>query len=205
MEQLDFSEIQLNNPGILKTRIPISVFTELVRDVQQTVDNNPESYSEKLAGHLEHEYVYHLCDSFKQCLDQSFREYQRRFNFYQGSEFKIDASTWINLQRKHEYNPLHFHYQDVSWVIWIQIPFDLKEEQAQRHALKSNSNIASTFQFVYNKLDGGIDMHSLPVDKSFEGVLIMFPANLKHQVYPFFTSDEMRISIAGNIEVLNKP
>jgi len=32
----------------------------------------------------------------------------------------------------------------------------------------------------------------------------MFPSYLKHQVYSFQTSDEYRISIAGNIKILDK-
>ena len=32
-----------------------------------------------------------------------------------------------------------------------------------------------------------------------EGTMLFFPAELIHQVYPFFECDEERITIAGNI------
>ena len=31
------------------------------------------------------------------------------------------------------------------------------------------------------------------------GSLVLFPATLCHQVYPFFESDDYRVSISGNI------
>jgi len=44
-------------------------------------------------------------------------------------------------------------------------------------------------------------MISAPIftDKTMEGTVSMFPGTLTHCVYPFFTSDDERISIAGNI------
>ena len=41
---------------------------------------------------------------------------------------------------------------------------------------------------------------SIPVDKSFEGKMIMFPASQYHAVYPFYTSDEERITVSGNLK-----
>ena len=66
---------------------------------------------------------------------------------------------------------------------------------------ESNFKVASKFQFIYNLLDGGISTTQLDIDKTWEGSVIMFPSYLKHQVYPFQTSDEHRISISGNIEI----
>ena len=37
------------------------------------------------------------------------------------------------------------------------------------------------------------------VDKSFEGKGFMFRSSQAHTVYPFYTSDDYRISISGNI------
>jgi len=42
----------------------------------------------------------------------------------------------------------------------------------------------------------------LDVDKSFENKLLMFPASYNHQVYPFYTSDEERITVSGNVRFL---
>ena len=39
----------------------------------------------------------------------------------------------------------------------------------------------------------------LPIDKAWEGTMILFPSSLNHNVYPFYTSDDYRISISGNL------
>ena len=45
---------------------------------------------------------------------------------------------------------------------------------------------------------------ALPVDKTWEGMMLMFPSKLHHSVYPFYTSDEKRISVSGNISIKAK-
>ena len=44
---------------------------------------------------------------------------------------------------------------------------------------------------------------SINLTKEDEGTIIFFPSQLIHQVYPFFTSEEERVSIAGNVQVGN--
>ena len=199
---LEFSEVKLYNPGVLKTRIPVRIFAELTADLQKQVDLKPRIYNNDLAGHLETELEYKIHGSFKDCVEQTFVEYRNRFDFYQNNEYIIDNNSWVNFQKKYEYNPLHYHYQDISWVTWVSIPYNLADEENMPNVRNSNGTVASKFQFVYNRLDGGIFMQDLNIDHTWEGVLIMFPAYLKHQVYPFQTSDAHRISIAGNIKVI---
>lgn len=201
MMELQFSEVRLNNPGVIKTRIPASVFADLTVDLQNQIDKRQIKYNGSLAGHIETELVYNINGEFKDCVEQTFLEYRKMFNFYENNKYTIDSASWVNFQKKNEYNPIHFHYEDVSWVIWVTIPYDLEEELKAANVKDSNYKTASMFQFIYNKLDGGIDSLLLEIDKSWQGVLMMFPSYLKHQVYPFQTSDEHRISIAGNIRV----
>jgi len=35
-------------------------------------------------------------------------------------------------------------------------------------------------------------------------MMLLFPSQLLHQVYPFYDSSEERVSIAGNVGVYNK-
>ena len=39
------------------------------------------------------------------------------------------------------------------------------------------------------------------VDKSYEGKMLMFPSFVQHGVYPFYTSDDYRITVSGNVSV----
>ena len=44
------------------------------------------------------------------------------------------------------------------------------------------------------------NINPLPVDKSFEGKMLMFSANQLHEVYPFYTSDDLRVTVSGNFK-----
>ena len=66
----------------------------------------------------------------------------------------------------------------------------------------SNSSSASCFQFNYyplNAIKAVQQTLHLSKEKD-EGMFLIFPANVPHQVYPFYTSDELRISISGNFD-----
>jgi len=200
---LEFSEIKLYNPGVLKTRIPASIFADLTRDLQKQVDNKPKKYNAFLIGQIETEFEYVISGQFRDCIEQTYLEYSRKFNFYQNQNYIIDNDAWVNFQKKHEYNPIHFHHKAISWVTWITIPYDLEEELNMPNVKEAHVKYASKFEFIYNSLDGGISTTQLDIDKTWEGSLIMFPNYLKHQVYPFQTSNEPRVSISGNIDIRN--
>ena len=200
---LEFSEIKLYNPGVLKTRIPASIFADLTRDLQKQIDNKPKKYNTFLVGQIETEFQYVINGQFRDCIEQTYLEYSRKFNFYENQNYIIDNDAWANFQKKHEYNPIHFHHKAISWVTWITIPYDLEEELNMPNVKEAHVKYASKFEFIYNSFDGGISTTQLDIDKTWEGSLIMFPNYLKHQVYPFQTSDEHRISISGNIDIRN--
>jgi len=200
---LEFSEIKLYNPGVLKTRIPASIFADLTRDLQKQIDNKPKKYNTFLVGQIETEFQYVINGQFRDCIEQTYLEYSRKFNFYENQNYIIDNDAWANFQKKHEYNPIHFHHKAISWVTWITIPYDLEEELNMPNVKEAHVKYASKFEFIYNSFDGGISTTQLDIDKTWEGSLIMFPNYLKHQVYPFQTSNECRISISGNIDIRN--
>jgi len=163
-------------------------------------------FNSNLAGNIEKE--FRLDESFEEILFPytSFLadEYNNLNNKTLGDTKKqvsswVSTGSWINFQKKHEFNPLHNHSGDYSFVLWIQIPYDLKEELELENCKNSNSKYNSLFSFSCLDLYGQFVENILPIDKTWEGTMILFPSNLKHQVYPFFTSDDYRISISGNL------
>jgi hypothetical protein len=60
------------------------------------------------------------------------------------------------------------------------------------------------FEFVHVDSFGKLQNTRLPVDKTWEGKIAVFPAELNHQVYPFYNTDELRISISGNVRLSPK-
>ena len=64
---------------------------------------------------------------------------------------------------------------------------------------ESNSQKNSTFEFIYINPIGEVSNYTYKMDPEYEGTMLFFPSQLKHQVYPFYNCDEDRISISGNI------
>ena len=109
------------------------------------------------------------------------------------------SEMWVNYQRKNEFNPIHLHTGVYSFVVWLKIPTDSNEENLKKIASDSSCPSIGVFEFVYTNILGGIDQQRYYLNKNYEGTMLFFPSVLKHQVYPFYDSDELRISISGNI------
>ena len=60
---------------------------------------------------------------------------------------------------------------------------------------------ASDFEFLYTNILGDIERMDIQMDPEVEGSMFIFPSSLMHQVYPFYNTDEDRISISGNIVI----
>jgi hypothetical protein len=83
--------------------------------------------------------------------------------------------------------------------MFIKIPYDLKKELEEGPGANSNSNLSSSLQFFVTGIDGKITHHDVFVDKTFEGGIYFFDAGLHHCVNPFYTSDDYRITVSGNL------
>jgi len=114
-------------------------------------------------------------------------------------EFEMNT-FWVNYQKQHEFNPLHNHSGLYSFVIFMKIPTHWKEQHELSISAASNSPHASDFQFVWSE-----EGHNQCLFANFnlssedEGRMLFFPASLQHQVYPFYGTEEERITISGNI------
>lgn len=196
-----FEELSLENPGVLITKLPDELFEEIKASIPAAV-KAAVPYNDDLVGNIEEEYRFPLSQDFVSFLNLMWTAYRERFQVWLDREYSIPDYAWINLMKKGEFNPIHLHDGIASWVIWVDIPYDLQDEIKSESKQRQYYPTASTFQFVYNKLNGELAHMTLPIDKSWEGSMVMFPAYLKHQVYPFSTSDGQRISIASNINLV---
>ena len=62
-----------------------------------------------------------------------------------------------------------------------------------------NQRYPGCFSFYATNGLGEIVPHVIEADKSWEQVIMLFPSITHHQVYPFYTSDDYRITISGNM------
>jgi hypothetical protein len=109
-------------------------------------------------------------------------------------------SLWTNIQEKNEFNPMHNHYGSVSFIIWIKLPYNIEDEIKVFPKNLSNGHKSGHFEFNYLDPHGKMRCATLPIDKKHENRLVMFPSETHHTVYPFFTSDDCRISVSGNFD-----
>ena len=112
------------------------------------------------------------------------------------------SSFWVNYQKENEFNPRHNHVNAMySFVIWMKIPTKYEEQKKLHIASGTNSGVISNFTFDYLDILGDTKSECYHMSPDMEGVMLFFPANLNHQVYPFYNCKDERISISGNISV----
>ena len=202
-----FDHTHLPNVGLTNGKIPPEIYQALNQEIVDihTNDSNTMKMNRSLAGQITKEYQItksrQLLDPY---LEEMGRAYQKEWDYYpkeNPNDNKLTVeSVWVNMQKKLEVNPLHNHDGTLSFVAWLHVPFKLEDERNMPNCKNSRTvELASTFQFVYTTALGTIANCPMFVESGWEAKIIMFPAKLLHMVYPFQTSDDYRISIAGNL------
>jgi len=215
--RVNFNE--LPNIGVLSAQVPDNILEELNKAVDKLLEEefkNSEPMNRNLLGHMRHEYKINECipslepfvlylaklydEKWKwfESLDENYNT--KNYNTTVAESLKL-VDLWVNVQQKHEFNPPHEHTGIMSFTLWLRIPYDLKEEE-EHFPQTSGTSRTSKFTFHYANLLGQHSNFVVDVDKLHEGTLVMFPSKLNHSVNPFYTTDEYRISIAGNLRIV---
>ena len=183
--------IVFKNESVLKDKLPNSLFSSL-KDECFGNKNNKDVFvsgltSESVAKVAKHYYLkdnFNLLDSY---LNKFVGEYLKTNNRYlslpiltKDAPLKL-TKVWINYQRENEFIPNHLHDGLFSFVIWINLPNK------------------SSFEFLYTDILGQIQLKEYKLTKDDEGTILFFPSKLRHQVYPFYDTNDVRITISGNI------
>jgi hypothetical protein len=187
--------------------LPSDVFNVVRTETNEMEFNNfvgciPQN--KYLSGNIQREYtIIKSVPYLKRVLEEATVHY---YNSYEINTPPVSLTSaqnvfWVNFQKKHEFNPLHNHIGTLSFVIFVKIPYFIAEENKNKSSKDSGSPLAGTFNFHYvdQYTNGGINSFTIPVDKTYEGKMILFPSGLSHSVFPFYTSDEYRVTISGNI------
>ena len=153
-----------------------------------------ECVTHELAGNLEHE--YRMPQEGIDIYWPVIKNEMERYHYHDRWEL---TGTWVNFQKKHEFNPIHHHNGDYSFVIWLDIPYNIEDELNHPSVKNSNVPMASVFNLYYTDPYGNIAGRPFFLDKKDCGKFVIFKSNMPHSVYPFYTSDEYRVSISGNL------
>ena len=201
-----FRHNHLPNIGLTNGTIPPDIYQTLNQEIVDihTNDQGIVRMNTSLAGQITKEYqITKSLPLLNPFLEEMGRAYQKEWDYYPkenpNKNLKVE-SVWVNMQKKLEVNPLHNHDGTLSFVAWLYVPFTLEDERNMENVKNSRTvELSSTFQFVYTTALGTIVNCPMFVESGWEGRIVMFPSKLLHMVYPFQTSDDYRISIAGNL------
>jgi len=185
-------------PLLIKTKITEEMRLKFLSEAKaSTLDFEP-----KLAGMIKKEVGFRDSKIFLPFFNQMFDMYaDAQFKWApevntKPEDFKQQYtldSLWANFQGPGDFNPPHDHGGALSWVIYLTIPEALKKEQA---AYKGRSAGPGGITFIYGEGPRTFITHHSHFPE--EGDMFIFPAGLKHWVFPF-KSDCTRVSVSGNV------
>ena len=160
-----------------------------------------KDFESRLAGMLKRQVEFRDSSLFDQFFGDMFKMYDHALQDWTGDRNIIAGggemynleSLWANFQGPGDFNPPHSHGGALSWVIYLQIPDELTEENKQ---YKGTSAGPGGITFSYG--DGPREVITYQTFLPQTGDMYIFPAWLQHWVYPF-KSDVERISVSGNV------
>ena len=188
--------MNFHNMGFLDIKVPELLFNLLKKECKIALNSNKEMKSglsgKGVATHvyIQNKKTLNELDSFLKELITVYRQNfkldpSRTKTLTNNVPFKM-GPPWINYQKKYEFIPQHTHDGIFSYTIWIDLP-------------NNEGEYASTFQFTYSDIQGALRTNNIKLNKKDNGRMLFFPSTVNHQVYPFYNSNEQRVSISGNI------
>jgi hypothetical protein len=153
------------------------------------------SYVKRLAGDLQEEYLLWSVNNpvhpeFADSVQQMFQPHCETIVKEKCQGLLNDV--WVNFQKSGEHNPLHKHSGTFSFVWYLDIPQEIRDEHlAQTSSTRSRGMI----EFTAERSNDVLRFNPKSND------VFLFRSDHNHQVYPFYSNNE-RISVAGNINVV---
>ena len=83
-------------------------------------------------------------------------------------------------------------------MMFVDVPYQIEDELNMYP--DTSASCSGHFSFQFANMYGDLCEKFIPVDKLYNNKMFMFPSKLKHCVYPFYTSDEFRVTVSGNLE-----
>ena len=210
-------EVKVISPKV-SNFLQVKLDKNIVDYLWQIIDiakNKKQSHKKELAGNISSSFLLEDKDSFfyKSVCIPLVKCYRANnplnkggdpeaLNAIEGTKTKLLLNRfWVNYQYQTEFNPFHHHSGVYSFVIWMKIPYSWDEQikLPQFKDIKEKDIKAGNFEFGYTDTLGDLITSGYSLSPKFEGYMILFPARLRHCVYPFYETKEPRISIAGNL------
>jgi len=187
-------------PSIGITKFSKKFLNILNKEIDSKVLTKNNDYSSKLASQIKKEIK--ISNSFlKQNLEkeikQNIKNFLRNEKIKKVKEIKI-LNLWVVSQFRDEYNPIHYHYGDLSGVGYLKVPKGMTKNKFLKNK-KNKTN--GTIDFINGQrgfLSKSI-FNFIPKERD----LLIFPNYLMHTAYPFNINAERR-SFSFNAKIILK-
>lgn len=188
-EDLENKLVSPFGPSILFTTVDKNII-ETLKEVAENSRHDHLRANEVLVGNIDKEFALNFNESQSKIFqDLMIQKVEQYYNEKEQTEVKLIGAQfehpWVNFQEANEFNPVHNHSGDLSYIIYLDIPNNVREEYTQ-----SKVSVRGIIEFSFNNSFFKISPKT--------GDMIIFPSDLFHCVYPF-ESNETRISLAGNV------
>ena len=194
----NFKSITLPNEPILACELAQWEVEPIWQEVRSIMDDfdQAQRYNDMLMGNITHEYKLSTSIPVMQRLAQNLL----RMGDYPSQHTNCRlAGAWVNLQQKHEFNPPHIHDGKFVVVIYLKVPYTREQELQVMPKIPLEKNLSGMLCIQYPDVIGRIRSFNIDTDASFENKMLLFPAQLTHSVFPFHSSNDVRITVSGNL------
>ena len=206
MNKLKMEDLKISNPNfgpyVMKTELPDYIVKKLMKEGKKA----KVSYNYSLAGHLDNQFLYPVSVQkwFYNEIGPVIAAFRKgHCNYHNLPEKKLDFEAddlWVNFMKPGDFNPLHTHGGDYSFVFFLDVPKQLTKEAEQFKGTSAKPG-SLTFEFTQQARPKWATTGVGVFPKT--GDFYLFPALLSHWVAPF-KSKVTRVSVSGNIKILNK-
>ena len=199
--------------SVLKYEVPLDIF-HTINYIYETNFNNLASANKQLVGKIqnEHSIFYDGEDeskikrhSFlsKNVHDWFMRAYHHYLDWNNIKQYQTHLnSVWINEMKAHEYNPVHVHqgtlFNGLSSVMILKLPKNYGVEySASDKPQNGKLQLLGSSSGQFAKIDYQPNLK--------ERDFYIFPYDMRHTVYPFNSTNEVRRTLAANCDVNYNP
>ena len=195
--------------SVLKYEVPLDIF-HTINHIYETNFNNLASANKQLVGKIknEHSIFYDGEDeskmkrhSFlsKNIYDWFMRAYHHYLDWNNIKQYQTHLnSIWINEMKANEYNPVHVHqgtlFNGLSSVMILKLPKNYGVEySASDKPQNGKLQLLGSASGQFAKIDYQPNLK--------ERDFYIFPYDMRHTVYPFNSTNEVRRTLAANCDV----
>lgn len=195
-------------PPIYISKMGENVLQELDARIEETGGKPEFDASGQLAGRIKKQ--THLDDVISDTVKVQILNHCS--TFYEktaGVKIPLESihldSIWSNIQEAREYNPIHQHTGNFSFVIYTRNDLeDLSVEELQDNEYDNKivdhdnqKPLAGLIELFYGEGNWMNWTSFTHVPK--RGDILIFPSWLRHTVYAHYEAGKIRISVAGNV------